>query len=71
VSLYMAMFNSMGYLDEYSAAFDNNPEILGSAVWKFQDQALWNKRDPNILYWLTAVALVSTQTIITLFIKAL
>lgn len=42
-----AMFNSMGSLDEYSKAFDNNPEILGGAIWEYQDQALWNKRDPN------------------------
>jgi beta-galactosidase len=42
-----AMFNSMGSLDEYSKAFDNNPEMLGGAIWEFQDQALWNKRDPN------------------------
>jgi beta-galactosidase len=42
-----AMFNSMGSLDEYSKVFDNNPEILGGAIWEFQDQALWNKRDPK------------------------
>jgi beta-galactosidase len=42
-----AMFNSMGSLDEYSVAFDNNPEILGGAIWEFQDQALWNRRDPK------------------------
>lgn len=42
-----AMFNSMGSLDEYSKVFDNNPEILGGAIWEFQDQALWNKRTPN------------------------
>lgn len=42
-----AMFNSMGSLDEYSTAFDNNPEIMGGAIWEFQDQALWNKRDPK------------------------
>jgi beta-galactosidase len=42
-----AMFNSMGSLDEYSKVFDNNPEILGGAIWEFQDQALWNKRDQN------------------------
>ncbi|HEY9123485.1 MAG TPA: glycoside hydrolase family 2 TIM barrel-domain containing protein [Bacteroidales bacterium] len=42
-----AMFNSMGSLTDYSEAFDNNPEILGGAIWEFQDQALWNKRDPN------------------------
>jgi beta-galactosidase len=42
-----AMFNSMGSLDQYSKAFDQNPGILGGAIWEFQDQALWNKRDPN------------------------
>jgi beta-galactosidase len=42
-----AMFNSMGSLDEYSKAFDNNPEMLGGAIWEYQDQALINKRDPN------------------------
>jgi beta-galactosidase len=42
-----AMFNSMGSLDEYSKVFDDNPEILGGAIWEYQDQALWNKRDPN------------------------
>ncbi len=42
-----AMFNSMGSLDEYAEVFDNNPEILGGAIWEYQDQALWNKRDPS------------------------
>lgn len=42
-----AMFNSMGSLDEYSRVFDEYPEILGGAIWEFQDQALWNKRDLN------------------------
>jgi beta-galactosidase len=42
-----AMFNSMGSLEEYSEAFDNTPEILGGAIWEFQDQALWNTRDPK------------------------
>lgn len=42
-----AMFNSMGSLDEYSEAFDNNPEIMGGAIWEYQDQALWNRRDPK------------------------
>ncbi|TDO23349.1 beta-galactosidase [Pedobacter duraquae] len=42
-----AMFNSMGSLDEYAEVFDNNPEILGGAIWEYQDQGLWNKRDPN------------------------
>ncbi len=42
-----AMFNSMGSLDEYSEVFDQHPEIAGGAIWEYQDQALWNKRDPN------------------------
>lgn len=42
-----AMFNSMGSLAEYSEMFDNNPNIVGGAIWEYQDQALWNKRDPN------------------------
>ncbi|WP_345954358.1 glycoside hydrolase family 2 TIM barrel-domain containing protein [Mucilaginibacter sp. PAMB04168] len=42
-----AMFNSMGSLEEYSQVFDNNAEILGGAIWEFQDQGLWNKRDPK------------------------
>lgn len=42
-----AMFNSMGSLAEYSEVFDNNPEILGGAIWEFQDQALINNRNPN------------------------
>jgi len=42
-----AMFNSMGSLDDYSKLFDSHPGILGGAIWEFQDQALWNKRDPK------------------------
>ena len=42
-----AMFNSMGSLDEYSKAFDDNPEMLGGAIWEYQDQALINNRDPK------------------------
>jgi len=41
-----AMFNSMGSLAEYSEMIDNYPEIVGAAIWEYQDQALWNKRDP-------------------------
>jgi beta-galactosidase len=41
-----AMFNSMGSLDEYSDVFDQYPEIVGGAIWEYQDQALWNRRDP-------------------------
>ncbi len=42
-----AMFNSRGSLEGYSKVFDNTPGILGGAIWEFQDQALWNKRDPK------------------------
>jgi beta-galactosidase len=42
-----AMFNSMGSLTDYSELFDNTPEILGGAIWEFQDQALLNKRNPD------------------------
>ena len=42
-----AMFNSMGSLLDYSELFDNTPEILGGAIWEYQDQALWNNRNPN------------------------
>lgn len=42
-----AMFNSMGSLAEYSEMFDKNPEIVGGAIWEYQDQALWNRRDPK------------------------
>jgi len=42
-----AMFNSMGSLDEYSDVFDKYPEIVGGAIWEYQDQALWNRRDPK------------------------
>lgn len=41
-----AMFNSMGSLEEYSEVFDQHPEIAGGAIWEYQDQALWNRRDP-------------------------
>ncbi len=42
-----AMFNSMGSLAEYSDVFDQHPEIVGGAIWEWQDQALWNRRDPK------------------------
>jgi beta-galactosidase len=42
-----AMFNSMGGLGEYNDLFDKYPALLGGAIWEWQDQGLWNKRDPN------------------------
>ncbi|WEK35949.1 MAG: glycoside hydrolase family 2 TIM barrel-domain containing protein [Candidatus Pseudobacter hemicellulosilyticus] len=42
-----AMFNSMGSLSEYVTVFDEHPEILGGAIWEYQDQALLNNRNPQ------------------------
>lgn len=42
-----AMFNSMGSVSEYNDLFDKYPAILGGAIWEFQDQGLWNRRDPK------------------------
>lgn len=45
-----AMFNSMGSLGDYNDVFDRYPSILGGAIWEWQDQGLWNRRDPNRQY---------------------
>jgi beta-galactosidase len=42
-----AMFNSMGALGEYNDQIDAQPALLGGAIWEFQDQGLWNRRDPQ------------------------
>ncbi len=42
-----AMFNSMGAMGEYNDLFDKYPSILGGAIWEYQDQGLWNRRDPK------------------------
>jgi beta-galactosidase len=42
-----AMFNSMGSLKEYADLFDRYPSILGGAIWEFQDQGIWNRRNPE------------------------
>ena len=42
-----AMFNSMGAIGEYNDIFDKYEEILGGAIWEWQDQGIWNRRDPN------------------------
>lgn len=41
-----AMSNSLGGLQEYLAMFDQNPQAMGGAIWEWQDQAIWNRRDP-------------------------
>jgi beta-galactosidase len=45
-----AMNNSMGNLGEYNDLFDKYPSLLGGAIWEWQDQGLWNRRDPRRPY---------------------
>ncbi|MDB5157255.1 MAG: hypothetical protein JWR50_1962 [Mucilaginibacter sp.] len=42
-----AMFNSMGSVDLYNDLFDKYPNLLGGAIWEWQDQGIYNKRDPD------------------------
>jgi beta-galactosidase len=42
-----AMFNSMGAIGEYNDLFDKYETLLGGAVWEWQDQGIWNRRDPD------------------------
>jgi len=42
-----AMFNSMGAIGEYNDLFDKYPGLLGGAIWEWQDQGVYNRRDPN------------------------
>jgi beta-galactosidase len=42
-----AMFNSMGSVDLYNDMFDKYPALLGGAIWEWQDQGLYNDRNPN------------------------
>ena len=42
-----AMFNSMGSIGEYNDLFDQYPALMGGAIWEWQDQGIWNRRDPN------------------------
>ncbi len=42
-----AMFNSMGSVDVYNDLFDQYPQLLGGAIWEWQDQGIYNDRDPN------------------------
>ncbi len=45
-----AMNNSMGSIGEYNDVFDKYPALMGGAIWEWQDQGLWNRRDPNHVY---------------------
>jgi len=42
-----AMFNSMGAIGEYNDVFDKYESLLGGAIWEWQDQGIWNRRDPK------------------------
>ena len=42
-----AMFNSMGSTDIYNELFDKYPTLLGGAIWEWQDQGIYNNRDPK------------------------
>jgi beta-galactosidase len=42
-----AMFNSMGSLGDYNDVFDEYPALMGGAIWEWEDQGIWNRRDTN------------------------
>jgi len=42
-----AMDNSMGSVGDYNDLFDKYPTLLGGAIWEWEDQGLWNRRDPQ------------------------
>jgi beta-galactosidase len=42
-----AMFNSMGGLGEYNDILDKYPGLMGAAIWEWEDQGIWNRRDPK------------------------
>ncbi|MEI7633900.1 MAG: glycoside hydrolase family 2 TIM barrel-domain containing protein [bacterium] len=41
-----AMNNSMGSIGDYNDLFDKYPPLMGGAIWEWQDQGLWNRRNP-------------------------
>ena len=45
-----AMNNSMGSIGEYNDVFDKYPALMGGAIWEWQDQGLWNRRDTNHVF---------------------
>jgi beta-galactosidase len=42
-----AMFNSMGSIGDYNDVFDKYPNLMGGAIWEWEDQGIWNRRDPK------------------------
>ena len=45
-----AMNNSMGSVGDYNDLFDKYPTLMGGAIWEWEDQGIWNGRDPNHQY---------------------
>ncbi len=45
-----AMNNSMGSIGEYNDAFDKYPNLMGGAIWEWEDQGIWNRRDPSHVF---------------------
>ncbi len=45
-----AMNNSMGSVGEYNDLFDKYPKLMGGAIWEWEDQGIWNRRDPKRVY---------------------
>ncbi len=45
-----AMNNSMGSIGAYNDVFDAYPSLMGGAIWEWQDQGLWNRRDPKRVF---------------------
>ncbi len=45
-----AMNNSMGSVSDYNDLFDKYPTLIGGAIWEWEDQGLWNGRDPDHQY---------------------
>jgi beta-galactosidase len=42
-----AMFNSMGSLGDYNDVIDKYPALMGGAIWEWEDQGIWNRRNPQ------------------------
>ena len=41
-----AMSNSMGSIGDYNDMIDRYEGLMGGCIWEWQDQSLWNRRDP-------------------------
>jgi len=45
-----AMNNSMGSICDYNDIIDRHESLMGAAIWEWQDQGLWNRRNPARVY---------------------